>query len=185
MRMKSPAARILASTLIVMFPLPAMPPTIAASGGATISGTLFSASSSAPLAGARLFLKDPASGASYTSSLSGADGSFDTVSVPASSYRVAIESNGGLYVVDTPVTLDAGSSRHLRVAVREMERARAGRAEGETPPPEGQKAAAEDTSFWSNPLTATLVVVGGAILVGVLVDNATNDDDEPASAFAP
>lgn len=184
MRVKGSVARILASTLIVMFPLAAMPPAIAASGGAAISGTVFSASSSTPLAGARLFLKDPATGASYVSSVSGADGAFDAVSVPASSYRVAIEADGALYVVDAPVTVPAGSSRHLRVAIREAGRGRGGRADSEMPDSDKKKEE-KDTSFWSNPLTATLIVVGGAILVGVIVDQATNDDDQAASAFAP
>lgn len=185
MRTKSPAVRILASILVLVFPLTATP-LLAGVGTASISGTLFSAATSTPLAGARLHLKDAATGGSYVSSPAGIDGAFDVANLPASSYRIAVESNGGLYVVDTPVKLDAGAPRHLRLAVRTTGRGRSGRADSGAKAEEANKNGAQDTSFWSNPLTATLLVVGGAILVGVIVDQATDDDNStPASASAP
>ena len=184
MCVKSSAARILASALIVTFPLPVTPPALAATadGTAAISGTLFSATSSTPLAGARLHLKDPVTGASFVSSVAGADGAFDLENVPASSYHLAVESNCSLYVVDAPVRLDADATRHVRVAVRETGRGRGGRADSETP--DADKKEGKEKSFWTNPLTATLLVVGGAILVGVIVDQATNED-APASPSLP
>ena len=37
--------------------------------------------------------------------------------------------------------------------------------------------------FWSNPLTATLMVVGGIALIGLLADStSSNDDDEGAAS---
>jgi hypothetical protein len=173
--------RILAASLVLLFPVTTSP-VLAGASTASLSGQLFSVVSSEPLVGAKLHLQDPATGRSYVSSPTEADGRVDVAQLPPSSYRIAVESNGGLYVVDAPVKLDAGEARSVRLSVREAGgRGRAGRAEsGSTPSDPG------NTSFWSNPLTATLVVVGAAILVGVIVDEATSDDDEtPASPSNP
>jgi len=187
MRTTSPATRILATVLLLVFPLTASPlfaVTGAMPGGtASISGTLFSVSSATPLAGARLHLED-ARGSSYVSAPAGVDGAFDVVDLPASSYKVAVESHGSLYVVDTPVKLEPGASQRVRLAVRDGGKGRGRGGREETTPPPPNKTGAKDTSFWSNPLTATLIVVGGAILVGVIVDQATNDDT-PASPSLP
>jgi len=177
MRVKSPATRILATVLLLVFPSTASP-LLATVETASISGTLFSVTSSTPLAGARLHLED-ARGSSYVSAPAGVDGAFDVGGLPASSYRVAVESNGALYVVNTPVKLEAGASQRVRLAVRDggRGRGRSGRAEsGTTESGKTEEEKKNGTSFWSNPLTATLIVVAGAVVVGVIVDQATSDD---------
>ena len=178
MRVKSPATRILATVLLLVFPSTASP-LLATVETASISGTLFSVTSSTPLAGARLHLED-ARGGSYVSAPAGVDGAFDVGGLPASSYRVAVESKGALYVVNTPVKLQAGASQRVRLAVRDgggKGRGRSGRAEsGTTESGKTEEEKKNGTSFWSNPLTATLIVVAGAVVVGVIVDQATSDD---------
>ena len=37
------------------------------------------------------------------------------------------------------------------------------------------------TGVWNNPATAALIVVGAAIVLGLLIDAATDDDEGPAS----
>jgi hypothetical protein len=37
-------------------------------------------------------------------------------------------------------------------------------------------------TIWSNPLTASLIVLGSAVVVGLLVEGATDDEDQ-ASPF--
>jgi len=185
MRVKSPATRILATVLLLVFPSTASP-LLATVETASISGTLFSVTSSTPLAGARLNLED-ARGGSYVSAPAGVDGAFDVGGLPASSYRVAVESNGALYVVNTPVKLEAGASQRVRLAVRDgggRGRGRSGRAESGTTESGKAEENKNGTSFWSNPLTATLIVVAGAVLVGVIVDQSTSDDT-PASPSLP
>lgn len=169
------STRWLASALILVFPLSTVP--LSAATTASISGQLVGASDLAPIAGARLHVEDPDQKVSFVSTATGADGKFDLSSLPSSSYRLSVESNDGLYVVDSPVHLSPGEARHVRLAV------------GPTPRKGGTGRAASGkgsggTTLWSNPLTATLIVVGAAIVVGVAVDSATNDE-EPASASAP
>jgi hypothetical protein len=170
------SVRIVASALILVFPLATAP--LSAGETASISGQLVGATNFVPLAGAKLHVEDTAKGISFVSGLTGVDGRFDLDSLPSSSYRLSVESNHGLYVVDTPLHLNSGQARHLRLAVGgdSPRRGGTGRASGSKGMSGG--------TFWSNPLTATLIVVGAAIVVGVVVNSATNNQ-APASASLP
>ena len=146
--------------------------------GSRVSGSILSAPDETPLAGARLHLGDPRSGRVFTSQPSNADGSFALAEVPPATYDVAVESNGGLYVVMTPIELAAGDARNLQVAVTPL-------APGQMAPPPPDPDAEKNrggTSVWNNPATAALIVVGSAIVIGFLIKEATDDEDEPSAS---
>jgi hypothetical protein len=90
--------------------------------------------------------------------------------VPASSYVLAVEADGGLYVVEVPVTLAPGQSRSVQLSL------------GSKLAPGASKGL--KTTIVDNPLTATLVILGGATILGLVIDEI-DDDDEPVSPTNP
>jgi hypothetical protein len=147
--------------------------------GSRVAGSILSTPADTPIAGARLHLGDPRSGRVFTSEPSAPDGSFALAEVPPATYEVAVESNGGLYVVSTPLELAPGATRNLQVAVAPV-------APGQMAPPPPDPDAEKNkggTSVWNNPATAALIVVGSAIVLGFLIKEGTDDDDnEPAAS---
>jgi hypothetical protein len=178
MKQRSLASKLVATLLVVALQGLILP-LMAAEPGAKVNGSILSSRDDAPLAGAKLHLGDPRTGEVYSSGLSQTDGSFSIDSVPASTYEVAVESDGGLYVVDTPVKLAPGQTQSLNVAIDPQV----------SPSPEdvdSKKKNRGGTSVWNNPGTAALIVLGGAIVLGWIINEATDDDDEqPASPSNP
>lgn len=156
-------------------------PVSAAPGLASLKGHIVSSESSTPVAGARVHVGDPKSGKIYTSAPTAADGSFSMSGLPASTYELAVESNGGLFTVSTPMTVKAGQDRDVRLAFNAAE------------PKGSQKITkskrvkpASKGGFWNNPITASVIVIGSASIIGLVVDNATKEQDEgPSSPFVP
>lgn len=164
------SARLLATGLILTLQM-AWLPASADTESATVRGAILSATDQTPIAGARLHVGDPASGRIYTSSPASDDGSYSLTGVPPATYEVAVENQGRLYVVSTPLRLAPGSTRNVDLAVNPQAAPDPATAEAE--------AAKAAGSFWNNSLTAALIVLGAAIVVGVAVDAATDDDDGP------
>ena len=107
-----------------------------------------------------------------------ADGTFDAPAVPAGTVELAIENSEGLYAVTTPIAIAPGATRSLQLAL--------GGRQDSTPPADSRKRKRPGGSgVWANPLYATLIVVGSAIVVGVLVNELTQSDVEPASESTP
>lgn len=104
-----------------------------------------------------------------------ADGSFSIAELPAGTVELAVETSEGLYVVPTPVAIAPGTTRALQLAL-------GGRQDSSDPPPPADtKKKKKSGGVWANPLYATLIVVGSAIVVGVLVNELTKPNDKPAS----
>jgi hypothetical protein len=105
-----------------------------------------------------------------------ADGSFTVNDIPAGTVELAVETSEGLYVVHTPVAIAPGTTRTLQLAL-------GGRQDTSQPPPADDTKKKKKTpgGVWANPLYATLIVVGSAIVVGVLVNELTKPNDKPAS----
>ena len=154
-----------------------LPTQAAGAAGSRVAGSILSSPDETPLAGARLHLGDPRSGRVFTSQPSASDGSFALSEVPPATYEVAVESNGGLYVVSTPLELSAGAAQNLQVAVTPV-------VPGQMAPPPADPDDEHKggTSVWNNPATAALIVVGSAIVLGFLIKEATDDDDEPPAS---
>jgi hypothetical protein len=139
----------------------------AAAGTATVSGTILSVSDRSPLAGARLYLGDPATGDVFPSAPADPDGKFVVAELPPATYEVAVGLDRGLYLVPERITLASGAERTLALAV-----------DPETPPVPPSDPPDSGLGLWSNPLTAALLVLGSALVVGAAVESATDDEDD-------
>jgi hypothetical protein len=141
----------------------------------------------------------------YESARTDAKGSYSLSGLPTGTYDVAVESSGGLYVSPAPVTLVAGEKRDLSLAIRPETQKGDTSAEGEpapaptpepppppppadptqTPPTEPPKEQPADTTkkktpFYRTPWGGALIVVGTAVIVGVVAHSS--DSSEPATA---
>ena len=108
-----------------------------------------------------------------------ADGTFRAVGIPGGPTELAIETSGGLYQVATPLNIAPGATRQVQLAF--------GGRQDTSPPPADNAKPKKPGSVWSKPLTATFIVVGSAIVLGVAVDQLTNAGSHtiPASPSVP
>ena len=143
-------------------------PVLAGPARATFTGRVLSASERSPLPGVQVHLGDPKTGAVLSSSRTSEDGSFALADVPPAAYEIAVQSGDKLFVVDGTIKLAPGETRSVQLAVRNQDTTSTDSTGTD------DKSA---MSWWNNPLVATMVVLGAAILIGVAVDSATSDDD--------
>jgi hypothetical protein len=106
-----------------------------------------------------------------------ADGSFRMEGIPAGPAELAIETSAGLYVVATPVAIAPGATRRVQLAF-------GGRKDTSAPAAPENDTKKKRGGIWSNPTTATLIIIGSAIVVGVAIDQLTHDAGAPASPSA-
>jgi hypothetical protein len=165
------ATRVLALVLVVSLQALFIP---ASAGGdtASLAGMVISSETDAPLTGVRLHAGDPKTGRVFTTRPTPVDGSFNLEELPAASYRLAVEVEGGLYVVDSPLKLSPGQAQSVTVAINPQS--------APSPEQEQEKKKKKGAGFWENPVTASAVVIGVATVVGLLIKEGT-DDDEDAS----
>ena len=145
---------------------------------ASLTGTIVSATDHTPLSGARVHAGDPKTGRIYSSQPTTADGSFSVEALPASGYELAVEADGGLYIVQTPVQLAPGTAPHLTVAVNRDQNGDDGDDDDDDSAgvvPQGGKF--RGISIWDNRLTAAGLVLGLAFVIGALIEDATIDPD--------
>jgi hypothetical protein len=136
---------------------------------ASISGTVLSSETQEPLAGATIYAADPKTGEIYPSGSTDESGAFAVKSLPPSTYEVAVEAEGSLFLVGTPVRLAPGQTQNVSLAVN---------PESAPSPQQAQKKGNRGgTSVWNNPLTAALIVAGSAVLLGAIVNETTKDED--------
>lgn len=142
-------------------------PALAADSPATLSGQILLAGDQTPIAGARVHLSDAVSGAAVASEPAADDGSFAIADLPPARYRVGVETDGKLYLVEGSVRLSPGQTQRLDLAIAP------------------DLAPAQSTaSAWDNPVTGALIVAGGAIILGLLIDSLT-DDNKKESVASP
>jgi hypothetical protein len=165
----------LAVMLIVSLPWVAIPAS-AAEAGATLSGSIVRSEDGSPLAGAKLHANDPKTGKIFSSRPATDEGAFELTELPPSTYALAVESNGGLYLVEAPLQLAPGATRTVNLAVTPQNVLREGEEDDDMD---------EAWGFMENPLTATLIVLGTALVAGVALDNILDDDDKKKSPSAP
>lgn len=112
----------------------------------------------------------------------GENGSFRIDAVPAGTVELAVETADGMYLVETPVTIAPGATRQVQLALKgRQDNAMGGKATNPPPTPAPNK---KTGTLWDNPLTATLIVVGGAVVTGLIID-AIDDDDNDTNAASP
>jgi len=105
------------------------------------------------------------------------DGSFRADAIPAGPAELGIETSEGLYLVGTPVAIAPGTTRHVQLAF--------GGRQDSAPPPAEKEKKKKQGGVWAHPATATLIVIGSAIVVGFAVDELTNSDGHPVSPSSP
>jgi len=173
-----PSTRFLAALLASALPFMAIPAG-AADTAATLTGSIVRSETAAPLVGARLHVGDPKTDRMYSSTPADTEGSFVLAELPSATYSLAVEAEGGLYVVETPLSLAPGTTRTLNLAV--------------TPQPvnlsddDGSKDKAGSVfSFKENPLTATLLFLGIVIVLGVAIGGSSSSSNNiPPSPSTP
>ncbi len=149
---------------------------------ASLSGVIRAGADHAPLAGARVYAGNPQSGAVYPSEPTPADGTFAIRDLPAATYRLAVEASAGLFPVEQPVTLAPGINQALGISLAPSTEADPAPGEDDTNS-EAAPAKGKRPNLWNNPLTAALLVLGVAVVFGLIIESATDDDDTelPAS----
>jgi hypothetical protein len=150
-----------------------------ASESIELSGQVLDADALTPLSGARVLLLDPDQKI-LSSEKSDSNGTFISSAIPQETYQVAVEFDGTIYTLDQPLEINRGSS-FIRIAIPALAPATT-QDDEEGEEEDDDKAAVPaggPSSMWSNPGTAAGIVVGGAFLLGWLIDSIS-DDEEPA-----
>jgi hypothetical protein len=148
-------------------------PVSAGSEPGSITGVVRSDDGRQPLAGAVVHVANRDGGKVHSSKPSGADGTFVVADLPPGTYEIGVESGGGLFLVYVPVSVAGEKPQQVELVVTASDEARelvgAGRKAG-------------SAGVWSNPLTAALIIVGGAIVIGAGI-NAADDDEGQVTSF--
>ena len=161
------ASKVAAAATIIALQLIAIPSL--AQPSAVLDGTVVRADRATPIAGAKIHLADVRTGAFVGSAPTADDGSFHLDSLPGSEYRIAVEADGGLYLVPAPLTLNDGETQRVHLAIHPNAQLDA-----------SSTGVASKLSFRENPLTAALLVLGFVFVVGFAIDEL--DDDTPVIA---
>lgn len=108
-----------------------------------------------------------------------ADGTFRAVGIPGGPTDLAIETSGGLYQVATPLNIAPGTTSQVQLAF--------GGRQDTSPPPADKAKPKKPGGVWGNPLAATFIVAGSAIVLGVAIDKLSTGGSHtiPASPSAP
>jgi len=171
------SSEFLAVLLVASLPWLSIPVS-AGEVAATLTGSIVRSADGSPLAGARLHVSDPKTGKIFSSPPATDDGAFTLAELPPSTYALAVESEGGLYLVGTPLQLAPAATRTVNLAVNPQSVLRDGEAESDDDDD-------EKWGFFENPLTATLIILGVATVLGIAVDNLSDDDKKKKSPSAP
>ena len=157
------AATLIAALYVMLLPTPSM-----AAESAAVTGQIIDNETRAPMPGAVVHITDPGTDTTLSSSPSTEQGKFEIPEVPPASYSVAVETEDGVFLVQSAVSISPGENRAVQLALSP------GASEG------------KGMTFWKNPVTASLVVLGAAIVIGLAVDEINDDDqDQVASPFLP
>ncbi len=166
MLIRNGRTKVIAAALITILPL-ALTPAFTATDDGVIHGIVLEVGNRAPMAGIKVHVADPATGIIRTSGSTGDDGAFTVESLPAATYEIGLEKDGRLFLVRTPVAVAPGQSQNIAVAINQ-----------DVSQEEDDDSKA---TFWQNPLTAALLVTGGAILIGLLLESSTDRDSSSIS----
>ena len=170
------------------------------SGVSEISGIILLPDGLTPITGVKVKAANLETKQIYSSEKTALDGVYKLASLPAGSYDLAVETPDGLYASDAVVDAVAGKRQVVSLAIRKTagvqeepqkppEPPENPPAEGEEKPqkpeeppaepePEPAKGTKEGKSFWRSPLGAGILIVGGAVVIGVAANEIVGDDDE-------
>src|SRR5207245_1370139 len=107
MQRSAPGARYLIVVFVLASYLAPVPGFVAragaAEGNAIVHGTIFEPDESSRLAGAKVTAINVKTGKQYASDVTGDNGDFEIVGLPAGTYDIAVEVGGSLFVADNLV----------------------------------------------------------------------------------
>jgi len=163
---------------------------------AGIHGVILSADGLTAVSGVTVKAANLETSKIYESARTGKDGAYELSSLPAGPYELAVETTpGSLYATDTTISAAAGRRTAVSLALRPEVR-QEGEPPKEEPPkeePPKQETPTEPapdsaqkkkgTSFWRSAGGATILIVGGALVLGygasALSSDNDDDDDDP------
>lgn len=155
----------------------AVSPSAATATTGSLSGRVVPGTDALPAAKAVWVLPDGA-GAPIPAPVA-TDGTFLVSNLPSGPADIAVETSEGLYVVDTPVAIAPGTMSEVQLAL-------GGRQDNSDLPPSEKEKKKRKGGVWSNPVSATAIVVGSAVVLGVIVDSLTkSESNPPASPSSP
>ena len=171
---RGPIAKILAVLLVVAVQW-LFVPTAAGQKSATLTGTIYALDGEQPVDGAILHAGDMRTGEIYSSTATNSDGSFVLSDLPPATYELAVEKDGGLYLVGAPLQLAPGQKRDVQLAIHPET----------VPDPKtvSEEKENREMDWLDNPLFASLVVIGVSILFGALISTLDESDEGIASPF--
>ena len=159
-------------------------PAIAAPAPAALSGKLLRAASGTPLVGAVVKLSQRPQARIFESAKADPKGYYSLSSLPPGTYDVAVETDGGLYLVARPVSLQPAERLFLSLSIIPNAQQTSppapdqpkpsGEPEKEKPKPTKKK------GFFHSAWGGVILVLGSAAVIGAVVNSS--DNDEPASA---
>jgi len=170
------SAKVLAIMLVVAVSWVFVPP-IGARESATLAGNIYALDGRQPVDGAVLHAGDIRTGEIYSSAATDSEGGFVLPGLPPAAYNLAIETDGGLYLVGTSMQLKAGEQRGVQLALKPDEGA------ADDPESASEEDDDDEMGFMNNPLFAALTVIGASILFGGLISALDDDDEGVASPF--
>lgn len=162
-------------------------PAMATPSTAILSGKVLRSAGGTPLAGAVVKASLRSDARIFESAKADAKGNYSLPSLPAGTYDVAIEADGGLYVVSGALALRPGERRAMSLSVR----ATADEPPPATPPSEGEDKSKEKQKpkeqpkgkgggFFHSVWGGAILILGSAAVIGAVV--SSSDNDEPATA---
>lgn len=185
--------QVLAITLVFALGAASMPVS-AASAPAALSGRILRSATGAPLAGATVKVALRPDATLFDSARTDARGNYTLARLPSGTYDVAVEADGGLYVVGAPLALQPGESRTLGLSILPSANAAAtpdgepGKgAEGDKDKPKEPEKAKPKVKgpakggFFRTAWGGALIVVGSAAVIGAVVASSDNDKKTSAS----
>jgi len=164
--------------LTLAFSLVGLPQTLAAGG--SLDGSIVRSVDQSPMVGARIHIANPRTKEIISSAPAGRKGSFVVSEIPADRYSLAVEHEGGLYVVETPLQVTDGGKQTLNLSVAPMSDQEKSNLENSN-----DKDNPAGFALWDNPLSAALVVLGIAVVVGVVIDGDDDSSDSNSSPSMP
>lgn len=144
--------------------------------GSSISGKILSPDKITPVAGAIVKAAEMESKKVYESQATAENGFYEITGLPKGTYDIAVQAEKGLYAVNKLLNVGEIESHSVSLVLNENPE---NPKEEKGEKPEGTEAKKGKPGFWNNPLTATLAVVGIAVVLGFAIEEIT--EEEPIS----
>jgi hypothetical protein len=178
-------------------------------GAAEIAGAVLLSDGLTPVPGVSVKAANVDTEQIYASVKTGQDGIYKLTGLPAGSYDLAVETSEGLYAADALVEAIPGKRVIVSLAIKgvakeeppaegqkptegqqagEQGKADKGKEEGkkdDKAEPEPKKESKKKKGFWRSPWGALVVIIPGAVLLGVAASSIAGDDDNEPNPVTP